>query len=209
MKFRFIVMLLSITLSFSALSQDRNHIVTKVVLGGQSDTIEVNAFARSVLFHSNMLDPRSFTDGVIYFDENNNKKGIPARKIAYLELIDFDSLTRCFVNSRIVFGQVKVGSKPELEECTLMEEMMRGRINWYRSYSTNLYDGSIVPHDFFIKDGELSKLGLRSVKKLLLRLVDDNNELVDQIKTSKFSTWSKTKQDQLVYQYLEQYNKTH
>ncbi len=50
MKFRFIVMLLSITLSFSALSQDRNHIVTKVVLGGQSDTIEVNAFARAFFF---------------------------------------------------------------------------------------------------------------------------------------------------------------
>ncbi|MBU3927429.1 MAG: hypothetical protein KKB74_06450, partial [Bacteroidetes bacterium] len=177
-----IIVIFFLFCSTHAFNQEKNFYLTKILLVNNADTIQLNVMAYSNLWKPKKVDERYFSEGVTYI-KNDERKTIPSSKIKYLEFVDLESNKRCFINSGIIRQSVDLEQIPQNGYSYMMEEKIKGKVSWYRTYKTNLYDGGSMAEETFIKDGELVTVGLyNSLKHKLTLLMSDDKEIVELIK---------------------------
>ena len=90
---------------------------------------------------------------------------------------------RDFENKKRIFRYI-----PEIDQKDeLFEEMSNGKIKWYIQYVRNLYDGSAVDRNFFIKNNETPVFcpSPDMCRKKIAALLSDNKELSEQWEQTK------------------------
>ncbi|MFK5857288.1 MAG: hypothetical protein QM503_14245 [Bacteroidota bacterium] len=186
---KYTLSLTMILLCFISFGQSKIFIEAKVVVINPNDTLYIDVIALANLFKPEIIDNSSFSHGVRYLNNGENK-GISASRIFSLEFIDTTRYIqkRRYINSRMVYQKINKESRPQSKYSTLIEEITTGHLSWYIEYTSNIYGTGIGKKYLFIKDGELNKgIAFHSFKKSLMKLMSNNPELVEKIKNTKFS----------------------
>lgn len=134
--------------------------VDATIIKSNNDTINSKIMVSGALFNSKNIDIRSFYNNVFLVDNNlefTNK--IKTKDIKELTIKDdgFGNSFK-FINKKGLLEQVLYDGK---------------KIKWIRSFTTNLYDGSLSSTDYIVNEkNEIVKLGgLGSKRKAKLKEV--------------------------------------
>lgn len=191
--------------SLSTWGQVDQNIKAKIVLLNSLDTIRTDILIRGQSEYSEYMDGRSFAKGVVYL-KNDTERKVSADEIRYLEFKDAFSKKRCFVNAGVIFDKLNNKPKSKSKFNYLIEENITGRLSWYTEYRTHGYDHSRIEIGIYIKNNEIIKSdAFTGLKKRLMRLMDDDPEVVRTIKKTKFS-WNNVKARHQILDLIETYN---
>lgn len=156
-----------------------------------TDTLTAKAQLYNNLFSKGKFNPLIFEQG-IKVGERRQSITLRDKDIFYIEFLDKK------MNKR-VFQQVLELKQPG----KLFEVLAKGKISWYRryfSYKADALDSNSAHEDFFIKNGEITKVPVKGkYKKKLQHLVQENPELVQEAK--------KIVNDQDIMDIILKYNK--
>lgn len=124
-----------------------------------------------------------------------------AKKFKPLEIV-------CFVINIPEEGEYKFIS---LEEDTkqFYQEIIKGKISLYKSYSRHSYDGSLAIIPVARKDKKLVYLNVANRKQRIGNLLADNIQLSERWKATKSNNWSASWFDTTeIEEYIRAYNKS-
>lgn len=149
--------------------------VDATIVEGVNDTVSAKLRVWNLLFTSKTIDERSFNKTLVLLDENNKRnKKLKARDVQYLRFIDFKNQERVFVND----GKL------------LKELVYDGRIKWYRTTSSNPFNGSIEHQNYMISESgeQFNFFGLfDNNRNNLKEITRDKPELAEQIDEMKLT----------------------
>lgn len=160
------------------------------IINSENDTIHSKIKVSGMLFNADNIDIRSFYNSVILVDNNLNvTQKIKSKNLKELIFDDASGNKLTFVNKNGFLDQLLFDGK---------------KIKWFRSFTQNLYDGSLSSSDYMIKEnGEVVKLGgLGSRrKKKLKEITQSKPELAEKI--DKLETYNLLDMKELLLKYEE------
>lgn len=175
--------LLILILLFLSLKSKAQKEIEITAISNENDTLKICALVSPNLFYRTYTDERSFLNN-IYFKEENKTKKISTSNLKYLTLVDFRGRKRVFY---------KKSYNNLLEEDDIFyEEVVKGKITWFRTVSSHVYDNSLVHYNYIYteKDGFI-KLnmfkGMRSVLKKII--INDRPELLKPLNELDLDDW--------------------
>ncbi len=166
---------LLVLMSFNSFSQKT---VNATVITNNNDTLRSNIIVTTKSFDRTLLNELSL-QRTIKLRDGRGKHKLKESEIKYLEFVDFQQRKRMFTSKQLV---------PELKnENRLYEQMITGKLNWYKSYIKNNYDGSIIIYDHFFSPGQTPRdVSLFNLRKKLRELTaptrPDLLEKIDKLK---------------------------
>lgn len=131
-----------------------------------NDTVATKMRVSTNLFDRNLINELSFVRKLHLVSENGYSK-IKVTNIKYLEFTDFKNNKRIFESTLMV---------PEIKMVNILfERKIKGKLNWYRSYFENSYDGGVMIIDHYFKvDEEPVNVGaFNNFRKKLKEIITD------------------------------------
>lgn len=158
--------------SFSVFSQTSTVEATLVL--DTKDTLRGTVKVWLHLFNKEQINELSFNRRT-WFLQGDKFIKIRTKNILSLEFTDFQGKHRFFISDKMLSNFPDKG--------LLFERIVDGRLSWYKRYSQNSYDFSMVVIDnFFLEGEEPIVLGaFRNTKKNLKELTSDFPELAEDI----------------------------
>ncbi|HEX8378295.1 MAG TPA: hypothetical protein VF602_10790 [Pedobacter sp.] len=146
-------------MSFNSFSQKT---VNATLITNTNDTLRSNIVVSTKSFDRTLLNELSL-QRTLKLKDSRGKHKLKESEIKYLEFVDFQHRKRKFTSKQLI---------PELKNKNrLYEQMITGKLNWYKSYIKNVYDGSIIIYDHFFLQGQTPKdVGLFNLRKKLKEL---------------------------------------
>jgi hypothetical protein len=191
-------LLLIIFLSFSSnLFAQREFEMT--LIRNNNDTLELCALLSSNLFFKSKIDERSFLKN-IYYKESGKTHKLSSANFKYLSFIDPSGRKRIFYK--------KSYNDILMLEDTFFEEVISGKLSWFRTVSSSFYDNAILYENYFLTK-ELGFMHVNKIKgfKSTLKniIVIDKPELLKPLKDLDFSDWVYA--DDILIEFIKLYNK--
>lgn len=148
-------------------AQEKNQSTVKYILKYETDTGKSLARVNSSIFGKYFLNPLLFKNTLVTYDDSGKKKKIKEHDIKYLE-----------INNQYANEIVKFVTIREISDDSLVREIYKGKISWYKLYYPSDIYGNSSYHDYLVKEGKPPIRGFfTGIKKMLGELLIDRPDL--------------------------------